>query len=106
MESRNSSIGYQRVTATKWANYLEISQFWPANKKLGLSENGVEIAVSYDEFDVKIRGRHLHRLWRELRAFRVKEVSLNGGAAVTSLGGAAERCFVESIAFLEVATET
>ena len=30
------SIDYQRVTATKWANYLEISQFWPANKKLGL----------------------------------------------------------------------
>ncbi len=30
------SKGYQRVTATKWANYLEISQFWPANKKLGL----------------------------------------------------------------------
>ncbi|MFT5191926.1 MAG: hypothetical protein ACI957_004971 [Verrucomicrobiales bacterium] len=33
-----SRIGYQRVTATKWANYLEISQFWPANKKLGLGE--------------------------------------------------------------------
>ncbi len=30
MKSRNSSIGYHPVTATKWANYLEISQFWPA----------------------------------------------------------------------------
>ncbi|MFT4640104.1 MAG: hypothetical protein ACI8T1_003429 [Verrucomicrobiales bacterium] len=42
MESRNSSIGYQRVTATKWANYLEISQFWPANKKLGLNQTPKE----------------------------------------------------------------
>ena len=64
-----------------------------------LEPNETRIQVGYDDHEVRILGRYLGRLWRELCAFRLKEVTINGGAAAKALGAAAERCLVERIEF-------
>jgi hypothetical protein len=62
-----------------------------------LEPNETRILVGYDDHEVGIRGKHLGRLWRELCAFRLKEITINGGAAAKALGATAERCLVERI---------
>ena len=55
------------------------------------------VVVAYDDQEVSVSGKHLGRLWRELCAFRLKEISINGAGAAKALGESAERCLVERI---------
>jgi len=66
-------------------------------RSLDLDPDETRIVVGYDDHKVTIRGKHLGRLWRELCAFRLKEITINGAGAAKSLGDRAERCLVEGI---------
>ena len=66
-------------------------------RALRMDTGGHEIVIDYDEHEVRVRGSGLGRLWKELRSFRVREVSINGGAAARAVGGRGARTFVESI---------
>jgi len=55
------------------------------------------IAIDYDDLEVTVRGTALERLWKELRAFRVREILINGGGAAKAIGKSAGRALVESI---------
>lgn len=63
--------------------------------QLGEEEN--RVVVEYDDYTATISGGNLGRLWRELRAYRLKEISINGGAAAKALRQHTERCLVETI---------
>lgn len=72
-------------------------------RAMHLGGDGRKIAIDFDEREVTVRGSSLDRLWKELRAFRVREVSINAGEAGKAIGGKAERALVEMIEIAEKA---
>ena len=71
-------------------------------RSLRLGKGEKSILVEYDDHRITINGANLTRLWRDLRAFRVKEVLANGSKAAQALGEQAERCIVERITIEQV----
>ena len=67
-------------------------------RSLDLQPDETRIVVGYDDHEVSILGKHLGRLWKELCAFRLKEITINGSGAGKALGESADRCLVERIA--------
>lgn len=74
-------------------------------RSMHLGSDGRKIVIDYDEREVAVRGSTLERLWKELRAFRVREVSINAGEAGKAVGGKAERALVEAIEIADKAEE-
>lgn len=68
--------------------------------RLGKAEKS--ILVEYDDYRITINGTNLTRLWRDLRAFRVKEVLTNCSKAAKAMGDQTERCIVERITIEQV----
>lgn len=66
-------------------------------RSMQLGEGETRIVVEYDDYTAAVAGANLGRLWHELRAYRLKEVSINGGAAGKALRQEIERCLVETI---------
>ena len=66
-------------------------------RSMQLGEDETRVIVKYDDYTATITGADLGRLWHELRAYRLKEVSINGGAAGKALRQEIERCLVETI---------
>jgi hypothetical protein len=66
-------------------------------RSMQLGKDADRVVVEYDDYTATISGGNLGRLWRELRAYRLKEVSINGGAAARAIRQKTERCLVETI---------
>lgn len=66
-------------------------------KTISLGPDESRIDIDYRNHEVRITGTNLGKLWRELRAYRVTEVSINAGAVGKALGDNSEHCLVESI---------
>lgn len=64
-------------------------------RELCIDPEGRRIVVAFDSREAVVGGSALGRLWRELRAFRVREIAINAGAAARQLEG--EACCVRSI---------
>ena len=75
-------------------------------RAMHLGGDGRKIVIDYDEREIAVRGSALERLWKELRAFRVREVSINAGEAGKAVGGKAERALVESIEIADKADDS
>lgn len=84
-------------TLTFAANDQTLALPYHLVRSLELGRGEKRIDIDYDDYQVRIEGAQLVRLWRELRAFRVKEVSINGGKAAQALGERGERCLVQAI---------
>ena len=56
-----------------------------------------QIRIGYDDYNVAVSGANLNRLWKELRAFRVKEIAINAGEAGKALGPESGKCLVNGI---------
>ncbi len=69
-------------------------------RSMQLDGEARRIAIDLDEYAITIKGSNLGKLWRELRAYRVKEVSTNTGEAARAVGSKANRVIVESITIL------
>ena len=56
-----------------------------------------EIQLVFNDYEVAVRGTTMAKLWRELCAYRVREIVATDGTANGALGGAANRCAVAEI---------
>jgi hypothetical protein len=74
-------------------------------RSMQLGKDADRVVVEYDDYTATISGGNLGRLWRELRAYRLKEISINGGAAAKALRQQAERCLVETITIARTAAD-
>ncbi|MCB1100170.1 MAG: hypothetical protein R3F19_12705 [Verrucomicrobiales bacterium] len=67
-------------------------------RSIRLSRDRASIAIDYDDFGIVIHGAHLEKLWRELRAYRLLEVSVSLLTTVESeIASESGRCRVERI---------
>ena len=66
-------------------------------RSMQLGREAKRIDVDLDEFAITIKGSKLGKLWRELRAYRIKEVETNAGEAAKAVGSESNRAIVESI---------
>jgi|GEM_PF-2777135 len=64
-------------------------------RSLHLRETG--IFLDYSGYEITVRGTALGKLWKELRAYRVKEIAVTRAAA-EKLGGGSACCRVGEIA--------
>ena len=55
-------------------------------RSMRLGTDASRIDIDLDEKTVAVCGSGLGKLWRELRAYRVREISVNGGDAARQLG--------------------
>ena len=85
------------ATLTYCAPNITLALPYHLVRSMQLGEDETRVIVKYDDYTATITGADLGRLWHELRAYRLKEVSINGGAAGKALRQEIERCLVESI---------
>lgn len=67
-------------------------------RSMQLGEGGDTIRIGYAGHEATVSGANLDRLWRELCAYRVSEIAIDGGAAAKVLGSESGRCLVDAIA--------
>jgi len=67
-------------------------------RSMQLGDSAKRIVIDLDDQTVTIAGSKLGKLWRELRAYRIKEISPNAGEAAKAVSSKLERAIVEDIA--------
>ena len=85
------------ATLTYCAPNITLALPYHLVRSMQLGEDETRVIVKYDDYTATITGADLGRLWHELRAYRLKEISINGGAAAKTLRPETARSLVESI---------
>lgn len=55
------------------------------------------IRLEYGDYEIGIHGTALGKLWKELRAYRVREIVVTEGAAAKALGESTSKCQIQRI---------
>ena len=100
-DTNNSRDAYQTdndpPTLTYCAPDTTLALPYHLVRSIQLGKDEAEVVVNYDDYTATITGANLGRLWRELRAYQLREIAINGGVPARALGSGSARCLVEGI---------